>query len=235
MDNGDSMVTFHIFSIAGQRKAVLFLVQLLFAMTAFAQNQEVEGCGQLGNNYEGYAMDYYQATPFNRKRVEDPHFTREHAAIARGQTTVDYNNGAKGIPVSGSLDYTLRVWPNHPGALADMATYARIKKSEYPDGMKKPISCYFRMAIAFKPEDGFVRFLYTIHLLDFGHTKEAEEQFDLAVKYLENPNLNIRYNFGLIYFRLKRYDDARRIAEEVYGKNYELPGLRNLLKKAGKW
>lgn len=210
---------------------------MLFALapTANAQNQEVPGCGRLGENYAGYAMDYYTATPFDRKRVEGPHFDREHAALARGQTTVDYSSsGSKGISVAGSLDYTLRVWPNHPGALADITKYARIKKSENPDGLKS-VKCYFIRAITFKPEDGTVRFLYTLYLLDFGYDQEAAEQLQTAVQLIDQPGINMLYNIGLAYLRLKRYDEARKIAEEVYTNGYELPGLRNMLQRAGKW
>ncbi|EKD97526.1 MAG: hypothetical protein ACD_23C00880G0002 [uncultured bacterium] len=178
-------------------------------------------------------MDYYTASEFDRRRVEVPHFNDEHAALSRGKTVIN-NRHAQG-PVAGGLDYVLRVWPNHPGALADMTKYARIKKSENPDKLPIPVKCYFKRAIVFTPNDSHVHFLYAIHLLDFGYNQEAAEQLELAVKLDEQPSINTRYNMGLIYFRLKRYEEARRIAEDVYSHGYELPGLRNLLKRAGKW
>lgn len=201
--------------------------------STYAQNQEVPGCGRLGDNYAGSAMDYYKATSFDRRRVEVPHFDNEHAALALGRTVVDSAH-AQG-PVAGGLDYVLRVWPNHPGALADMSKYAKIKKSERPDKLKYSVKCYFKRAVAFTPEDSTVRFLFALHLLDFGYEQEAAEQLDIAAKLDDQPSINSLYNMGLAYFRLKRYDEARRIAEEVYSRGYELPGLRNLLQRAGKW
>ena len=213
--------------------SLCFSALLAVTCVAKAQNQEVPGCGRLGENFAGYAMDYYKASAFDRSRVENPHFDREHAALLRGKTTV--NSLIAQGPVAGGLDYVLRVWPNHPGALADMVKYSRIKKSENPDGMQTPVSCYFKRAIVFRPEDATVRFLYALHLLDIGKEKEASEQLDMAVQLDEEPTINVRYNMGLAYFRLKKYDEARKIAEEVYAQGYDLPGLRNMLTKAGKW
>lgn len=205
---------------------------ILAAQDAHAQNQEVPGCGRLGLNYVGYAMDYYKSKPSERQLVEGAHFKDEHAALSIGKTTIN-NKSAQG-PVAGGLDYVLRVWPNHPGALADLVKYTRIKKSERPDGMMVA-SCYFKRAIVFVPEDGMVRLLYAIYLLEFGYAQEALEQAELAEKLIETPTTNHLYNLGLIYFELKRYDDARRLAAEVYGRGYELPGLRKKLERAGEW
>lgn len=228
------MVAFRLFSVTLQSKAILTCLFLYFMTgSTYAQNQEVPGCGRLGENYEGYAMDYYKASKFDRQRVEGPHFNDEHAALSKGSTVIN-NRHAQG-PVAGGLDYVLRVWPNHPGALADMSKYARIKKSENPDQLKLPVKCYFKRAIVFTPDDSTVRFLYAIHLLDFGYEKEASEQLEMSIKLNDQPNINTRYNMGLLYFRLKRYDEARLIAEDVYSQGYELQGLRNLLQRAGKW
>jgi len=40
---------------------------------------------------------------------------------------------------------------------------------------------------------------------------------------------------GLIYFDLKDYDKALSFAHRAYGSGFPLPGLRDKLKKVGKW
>lgn len=211
--------------------AVAFV--LLPISTGLAQTEEVPGCGSLGQNYIGYARDYYTATAADRKLVEGAHFDDEHAALSRGGTTI--NNARAQGPVGGGLDYVLRVWPNHPLALADLNKYAKIKKSDRPDKMRWTVDCYYKRAITFVPNDGMVRFLYAIYLADFGKETEALENIELAEKLLVAPSTNTLYNMGLVYFRLKRYDDAKRLATIVYEQGYDLPGLKKQLQQAGKW
>jgi hypothetical protein len=49
----------------------------------------------------------------------------------------------------------------------------------------------------------------------------------------DNPNTN--YNIGLIYFDLKDYEKSLSFAQRAYGSGLPLPGLRDKLKRVGKW
>jgi TPR repeat protein len=48
-------------------------------------------------------------------------------------------------------------------------------------------------------------------------------------------NATAHYNLGLLYFDKKNYSKAKVHAEKAYALNFPLPGLRNRLKKVGKW
>jgi tetratricopeptide (TPR) repeat protein len=52
---------------------------------------------------------------------------------------------------------------------------------------------------------------------------------------LLGDDLNVHYNLGLAYFELKDYDQALEHAKRAYALGHPLPGLRDKLKRAGKW
>lgn len=79
-----------------------------------------------------------------------------------------------------------------------------------------------------------VKMVYGNYLLQVGRTSEAVAQLTEAAE-LEPNNANLHYNLGLAYVKLKRFDDALRSAHIAYGAGFPLPGLRNLLKRAGVW
>jgi tetratricopeptide (TPR) repeat protein len=117
-----------------------------------------------------------------------------------------------------------------------MTRLAEREKTERPLGARFTVACYFARAVEFAPDDGAVRVLYGIYLSRRGHKNEALEHLQAAQKLLadaDNPNLH--YNLGLAYFELKDYDKALAHAKKAYELGFPLPGLRDKLKRAGKW
>ena len=47
-------------------------------------------------------------------------------------------------------------------------------------------------------------------------------------------NATINYNLGLVYMKLKDYDNAKIYADKAYSLGFPLPGLRNQLAEARK-
>lgn len=189
-------------------------------------------CGNLNNNYLGKPTDYRSASAEQRNLVEGAHFRTEHAQIMKGRTT--FQQGENSGSLMGGFDYTLRVFPNHHLALQDIDRLGLLLKSEKPVNATYPLECYYKRAIAFLPDDGMVRLLYGLYLNRRGKAKEALVQFRFADENSPDDT-NVQYNLGLAYFQAKDYEQAREYAKRAYDRGFPLPGLKQMLIKAGKW
>lgn len=198
---------------------------LLSATSAAAQINEVgpEACGDLQNHFGPF--DYRIATKETRAIVENHHFTPKVEALQAGQSTV---------VIGGDIAYTLRVFPNHPRALQAMARLSHRERSPKPKGAEHTIDCYFERAMRFQPNDPGPHLLYGIHLLRLDKPKEAIDALNKSLE-LGGSKANIDYNLGLAHFDLKEFDQAMKHAKAAYEAGWPLPGLKDKLRKAGKW
>lgn len=207
-----------------RRSSALLLGALILASApVLALTANEISCGPLRNAYGPF--DYRDATPDKKQIVESVHFTSEVEQLVRGRTSA--------TPV-GDLDYTLRVFPNHPRALYSLMRWGQLKKTDYPKGAHWPIWCYFDRATRFQPEDAQVRMLYGMYLQKRGRNSEAKDQLAQAEKYADD-NANVFYNIGLVYLDLNNPDKALEYAHRAYRLGFPLPGLRNRLERIGKW
>lgn len=183
-------------------------------------------CGSLSNAYGPY--DYRKGATelaFNLKLVEDFHFTPE------------VENGVRGTSgtLAGDLDYTLRAFPNHPGALNTVIRVAsRDRKTPFLPQGKRPVECYFDRAVRFAPDDPAAHTLYGSFLLSMGREAEALPRYLTAVE-LDPDNPSTNYNMGLVYFKNKDMAKANQYAQKAYALGFPLPGLKSMLVQAGKW
>jgi tetratricopeptide (TPR) repeat protein len=67
-----------------------------------------------------------------------------------------------------------------------------------------------------------------------GDPKGAVRELGSALK-LSSGDANIHYNLGLAYFELKDYEKATEQAKLAYGLGHPLTGLRDKLKRQGRW
>jgi Flp pilus assembly protein TadD len=201
----------------------LALLAALVACAATSTAHAAEECGRLENGFGPF--DYRTATEKQRDTVERYHFTDNVATLRKGEST---------MRVGGDLDYTLRAFPNHPRALAAMAELALKSKKDPPEGARYTVACWFERAIRFRPEDGTVRTVWGIALLKSGERAEAIRQLEKADELLPN-NPSVLYNLGLAHYQAKDYDRAVAYAKRAYELGFTLPGLRDMLKKVGKW
>ena len=178
-------------------------------------------CGSLRNAYGPFD---YRSDKKELDLVEAYHFTPEVANLVSGA------NGYLG----GDLDYTLRAFPNHPGALMAMVRFAEREKTDKPSHAHYTVECYLYRALRFRPDDGMVRMIYATYLAKKGRNTEALKQLNDAVA-LGESSANLYYNIGLVYFGLKDYDNALTNAQKAYQMGFPLPGLREKLRKIGKW
>lgn len=181
-------------------------------------------CGPLKEGIAIGPIDYYTGDRAKLKLVEDYHFDAGVATLTK-KMTGDFG---------GDLDYTLRAFPNHPRALATIVRLAEREKTERPLGARYTVYCYFERAMRFRPEDGYVRFLYARYLLKKGRTKDAKAELDAAAGFA-GDNGNLHYNLGLVFSDIKDYERALAHAHKALQMGYELPGLRRKLMQAGVW
>lgn len=112
--------------------------------------------------------------------------------------------------------------------------YGFRKKTDHPAGSRWPIWCYFDRAIRFQPDDAQVKMLYANYLQRRGKLREAVAQLDEAGPLAGN-SANLHYNIGLVYLDLGEFEKSLNHAHQAYSMGFPLEGLRNRLKRAGKW
>lgn len=208
-------------AVAGRiRCGLLAVVFAVAGQAAVAADELPQNCGSLRNNYG----------PFDYRRdksrlwiVEQAHFTPEIENLIHGKTGT----------IAGELDYTLRAFPNHHRALVSMVRLVD-RKGDKPYGARYSMECYLKRAEVFAPNDGTVKMLYGIHKMKRGDTAGAIEYLEVA-EQMGGASANLEYNLGLAYFRAKQYDKSLEHAHKAYALGFNLPGLRKMLEKAGKW
>jgi tetratricopeptide (TPR) repeat protein len=175
--------------------------------------------GQLG------PVDYRTVSPYTIGFVEVRHFPKHVELLQRG---------ARSGSVGGDLQFMLETFPNHPRALRATAELFRRNGGRTPTYMTLGIQCWFDRAISYRQNDADVRMIFADDLIKNGRRKEALEQALVAESLVgESPRLN--YNLGLLFFDVGDFERATLYAKKAYAFGFELPGLRNKLKKAGKW
>jgi len=79
-----------------------------------------------------------------------------------------------------------------------------------------------------------VKVIYGLFLMKSGRPRDAVAKLESA-NQLDAHNVNVFYNLGLVYFDLKEYEKALENAHLAYAGGFPLSGLRDKLKRAGKW
>ena len=79
-----------------------------------------------------------------------------------------------------------------------------------------------------------VKVINGLYLVQTGKPGEAVAKLEQA-RELDSNNPNVHYNLGLAYFDLGKYEQSLNSAHLAYAQGFPLPGLRDKLKRAGKW
>jgi len=187
-------------------------------------------CGPMINNAGSYVngpYDYRKTTQANKDLVEKFHFNMQEKVMGSSEAR-------KHVPVWSQFEYTLRVFPNSPRALAAIDRLSQLVKSDKPPGAILSAECAFLKAVKFTPDDPVVRVLFGFYLGERGRVAEAETQLQAANK-LAPDNPSLQYNLGLAYFKIKDFPKAREHALAAYSMGFPLPGLREMLQREGRW
>lgn len=156
--------------------------------------------------------------------VERAHFTPGVEQLIKGNTG----------EIGGDLNYTLMMFPNHHRALISIGKLVLRDKIIKPYGMQYSVDCFFDRAMRFKPDDAMVRMIYGLYLSKSGKLDEAIRQSIESVR-LQPENANFNYNLGLLYAKMKDYENARKYAKNAYRLGFPLQGLKNMLMSIGQW
>jgi tetratricopeptide (TPR) repeat protein len=205
-------------------KTLSGIALVLFLATTTNLQAATLFCGELNPPGQFGPFDYRVAGKDDLYMVEREHFTENIKNLEQGNS--DF--------LGGDISYTLRVFPNHYPALQAMAKLSLREKTTKPQGANFPVECYFERAIRWSPDDGTVRMLYANYLTKFKRSDDALEQYQVALR-LQPKNANLNYNIGLLYLKKKNYEQSVVYAKKAYGLGFPLSGLRNKLKRAGKW
>ena len=205
---------------------ILSGITLLLLLTITTNLQAAKTfCGELDAWDQFGPFDYRTASKETLDVVESQHFTANIRDLKRGEDAF----------LGDEISYTLVRFPNHYPALQAMVKLSLREKDVKPLSALYSVECFFDRAMRFRPGDGIVRMLYGSYLLKLkGRAKDALEQYQEAVR-LQPENANINYNIGLLYLKKKNYEESVAYAKKAYGLGFPLPGLRNKLKRAGKW
>lgn len=218
------------------------IIILALSMVGRAGAQDVPGCGTLTNSYGPFDYRDPVARSKHLHIVEAFHFTPDVAMLIHGSTG----------SIIKDLDHTLRAFPNHYIALESVKRYAL-------GGGKmtvRPAECYFKRAIAFRPDDSGARIIYGNYLLqctkladgllrqrlqcagyadpsymDSRVLKVAREQYETALM-LAPTSPEVNYNAALFFLNLNDLEKAKRLAAVAYGAGYPLMGLKKELQAA---
>jgi hypothetical protein len=153
------------------------------------------------------------------------HFTPDVEALRKGASSVN---------IGGDISFALMIFPNHHRALVAMSRLAQKLKTPQPPGAVYPVDCYFERAVRFRPDDMMVHGILGMHLLQTGNVKDAIRELETARAALPD-DANVAYNLGLAYFDARDYGKSLENAKRAYALGFPLPGLRDKLRRAGKW
>ena len=207
---------------------------LTLVSPGIALAQEVPGgCGSLQLQWGpfDYRPDKYipESTYRSHKvllaTVEEAHFTPEVEVLVRGKT---------GTTAGGDISYTLVVFPNHHRALIAMAALGQKEKASTVLGARYSVECFFRRAVAWRPDDNIARMIYAKYLAKAMRAGEAEQQLSVVASQA-GDNAFTNNNIGLIYFDMKNYEKSLVHAHKAYELGLGMPALRDKLKSVGKW
>ncbi|WP_201245122.1 tetratricopeptide repeat protein [Halochromatium salexigens] len=173
--------------------------------------------------FSGRGLDY--TNPKDRKRlglVEKFHFTEDVRSLRKGASSYLIDD----------LEYVLNFFPNHHPALNALARLVIREGTPLPPHADANIECRFRWAEQAQPMDAMVPVIQGVYYSRVGRPEDAKTALEKAVKLApDNPEVN--YNLGLALYDLEEYEGARSYARKAYRGGYPLPGLRNMLERAG--
>ena len=197
-------------SLGTLKIAKYFTGCMLAVLSATAHSQQVPGCGNLSNAYGPF--DYSNMADREQKLpiVENYHFTPKVESLTEGQSG----------DLAMDIDYTLRTFPNHTGALWAMARY-QLSRPWTPANHFMTVDCYFDRALAWRPNDASVWMVYGMYLARKGEREESVKKYERAL-LLQPDSAEVNYNAGLAFFEIKDYARSRDLAVKAYAAGYPM-------------
>lgn len=168
----------------------------------------------------------HTAPKFRLEQIESFHFNRDVELLMKGQSSTNIGH---------DLEYVLLYIPNHHRALNSMMRLGKQVGKDLPPGNKYTIDCWFQRARTFRPKDGMVNLLYSFWLVHRGRKQDAIRELAMAHENMVERTSVFEYNLGLAYLEVGDFENALQAAHNAYAMGSQFPGLRDRLKRAGKW
>jgi tetratricopeptide (TPR) repeat protein len=129
-----------------------------------------------------------------------------------------------------NFEFILRVYPNDPQIL-NLVSELCVVKWRSP---KCDADSWFERAVTVNPDIATTYVVYGIHLQRQRRRADAIQMLEKGLK-LDPVSMNAHYNIGLAYFDQRQFALSNEHAQAAYALGAPLPGLRDMLKKAGYW
>jgi len=209
--------------------AVVVVMEIFF-QTAFAVTGEPGNCRPIvaTNQYDIRIARFSHEGKVDVEQAERVHFSYMESAFRSGEVR------RKPAVIWSELEYMVRRYPNHTGALSYLDRLSRLLNVEILPSSLNSVDCHFQRALRFTPDDMGVKMVYGIYLLKRNRVQEAIDMFK-QVESQQPDNANNHYNLGLAYMAAKQPEDARQHAVKAYAQGFTLPGLKQKLKSSGMW
>jgi hypothetical protein len=175
----------------------------------------------------GFTRGDYLGDRSKLKVVEEYHFKPHHESLIRLP-------GESVDALGANLSYTLRSFPNHHRALLAMMRLSERTKLDQPRGADRPVECFLRRAVKFRPDDTVARMLYVDYLIKKSRRDEALAQLAATEPHARDNAFSL-YNMGLLYVELQDWDHALEMAHRAQSMGFTRTDLRDRLTRAGKW
>jgi tetratricopeptide (TPR) repeat protein len=196
-------------------RLAVFLAAALLACAGRTMAAETEVDFGRANDYY-----YYAAKASNRLKVVEQYHL--------GPCEQQLRERAYHQAVS-ECNFILKIFPNHPQAL--LLTTQACERWTSPLCRLDDV---FQNAVAINPQIPQTFVLQGIYLHRTHQYGKAIQSYENALQL--DPNLiNAHYNLALTYLETKQFDQANEHAQRAYDLGATLPGLRDLLTKAGHW
>lgn len=218
--------------------ALLFLLSSLYPIQQAESAVTKKSAPWVGNTLSGapckgkkttfgpFDYRYRDTVPEAISMVEGAHFNAKVESLKEGAKHKYH--------LYADIDYTLRAFPNHHRALYTIIRLRTQQQEPYKIKQLAQAECYLNRATNFASEDPAVYSLYGILLHKLDKYDEALKKY-LHAQKLAPHDIQTKYNIGLLLCDMKRYDEAKIYAVEIYNTNYPFKGLKNRLIQAGYW
>ncbi len=188
-----------------QSRSLARPIAVLIAATAACFPTAVPGASVLGvcrpiitsNEYDIRTARFSHEGKVDVEQAERVHFNYMESAFRSGEAR------RKPQVIWSELEYMVRRYPNHIGALSLLDRLSLMLNVEQLPGSLNSVDCHFQRALHFAPDDMGVKTVYAIYLLKRNRTQEAVDMFK-QIESRQPDNANNHYNLGLAYLAAKQ-------------------------------
>jgi tetratricopeptide (TPR) repeat protein len=186
------------------------------------------------NRFPESQLDSWRARLGTETFTDLHHYCASVIYLSRARVTAQRNEKANllrrayddAIYTFSQADSAGALYPTMAGTLAQI----QMEQGEVGDAMET-----LNASIRAQPDRPQPYLMLALAQRKQGRLDLAKDVLEKATATVGQDSVELQYNLGLINIELGALDEAVENAKRVYAKDYPLPGLRNKLKKLGRW